>query len=605
MIFATLSLLASAGSYAASYKINNVWLSYGVFALFAIAVIILMLGTGGVFSPFIALFLLVAFFAGIFSYSASLPLLIFLGIFTGAAYINHEFNSSFVVSLLFTGVIPLIAGFIVWYGRSGGEDTADKRQVKQIANELSEVASASEVIINAIGDGVMAINAQGAIELINPAAQKLLGWSKQDALTLNYKSVLHLLNRQNKDLDPSLDPVQQALNTNQEIRNNDINVATKTGQKFIASIVVSPISQQAGSGVIAMFHDITKEKKEEHEQAEFISTASHEMRTPVASIEGYLGLALNPNVAKIDDKAKDFIMKAQDAAKHLGRLFQDLLDVSKAEDGRMTNTPKVLDVVPFVGEIVQGLTQKAIDKGLKITYVPNGSAGQKTITPTYYVNLDNDHIREVTDNLVENAIKYTPSGEVVVDVTGDNDKVIISIKDSGIGIPAEDIPHLFQKFYRVENEETNQIGGTGLGLYLARRLVEAMDGRLWVESEYKKGSTFYVELPRIDSTTAEALRQEQANQIQAQPTQPETPAVGPDGMPPVVAPPSPEQQDETKPDLGSNGVAVASTVPRGEVLTDEQKAAHVARLKQMIAAQQAAQSSQAADSNQTTGQTPS
>src|SRR5690606_7474038 len=107
-------------------------------------------------------------------------------------------------------------------------------------------------------------------------------------------------------------------------------------------------------------------------------------------------------------------------------------------------------------------------------------------------------------------------------------------------------------------------------------LVESMDGRLWVESEYKKGSTFFVELPRIDNATADALRQEQANQIQAQPAAAESPLVGPDGMPPVVAPPSPEQAAEQKPDLGANGAQEASTVPRGEVLSDEQKAAHVA-----------------------------
>ena len=127
---------------------------------------------------------------------------------------------------------------------------------------------------------------------------------------------------------------------------------------------------------------------------------------------------------------------------------------------------------------------------------------EKSLQPIFYANIDPDHFREVVSNLIENAIKYTPSGEVVVNVTGDDKQISVSVKDSGIGIPAEDIPHLFQKFYRVDNSDTREIGGTGLGLYLSRRLAEAMSGNLRVESKYKEGSTFYLEIPRMNSSDA-------------------------------------------------------------------------------------------------------
>ena len=127
---------------------------------------------------------------------------------------------------------------------------------------------------------------------------------------------------------------------------------------------------------------------------------------------------------------------------------------------------------------------------------------EKSLQPIFYANIDPDHFREVVSNLIENAIKYTPSGEVVVNVTGDDKQISVSVKDSGIGIPAEDIPHLFQKFYRVDNSDTREIGGTGLGLYLSRRLAEAMSGNLRVESKYKEGSTFYLEIPRMSSSDA-------------------------------------------------------------------------------------------------------
>ena len=263
---------------------------------------------------------------------------------------------------------------------------------------------------------------------------------------------------------------------------------------------------------------MTKEKAEERQKAEFISTASHEMRTPVASIEGYLGLTLNPATATIDQRARDFITKAHRSAEHLGRLFQDLLDVSKADDGRLQSNPEAIDLIPFVSDIVEGLRHKAEDKKLQLIFKPRpGTTGgehsatftSRTLSPAFYVYVDPDQLREVLDNLVENAIKYTPSGRVTVDVTGGSGRVTIAIADTGIGIPVEDQSHLFQKFYRVDNSDTREIGGTGLGLYLSRRLTEVMGGRLWVESAYRQGSTFFLELPRMsehDAQTALAAK---------------------------------------------------------------------------------------------------
>ncbi len=509
-----------------------------------------------------------------------------IGAFVAAEYLKGNFTPELIVLVSFVGILPLVASFIIWHSKSGKADDGSDRAYKDLAHELSQVATQSEVVINAIGDGVMAVDGKGTIQLINPAAQRILGWGKQDALALSYKSVLQLVDHTGKALDPTIDPVQQVLNTNQQVRNNDLTIASKTGKKMMTSLVVSPVGDM-GSGVIIVFRDITKEKAEEREQAEFISTASHEMRTPVASIEGYLGLALNPNTAQIDDKARDFILKAHEAAQHLGRLFQDLLDVSKADDRRLANNPKVIDMVAFTHDIVQGFQQKAADKGLSLTFKPNPDDGARHVAPVYNVNLDNDHIREIIDNLTENAIKYTPTGNVIVDVTGTEDKVIVSIKDSGIGIPNEDMPHLFQKFYRVDNVDTREIGGTGLGLYLCRRLAETMGGRIWAESEYKKGSTFFVELPRISSQEAAQLVEQQnlaaqaaSNQEAAQtaglatfdPNQPQVTAAAPSETPIVTATPTAAQP--------------ATTVPRGESLTPEQIAAHVAQLKAMIKEQE-------------------
>lgn len=513
------------------------YITFTIYALLALMTMLLIADTGGVSSPFIALWMGVAVFSGVFGAVGLVPVFLAVNTYLIALFFSGQLRQGDLIIAVLAGELPVIASLLLWNRADSPEASDDQpkrdpRMYRQLSTELSELADQSEVVINAIGDGVLAVDTQGVVQLINPAAQQLLGWSRQDALTLNYKSVLNLTDDTGKPIPESSDPILQVLNTNQEVRSKDLSITTKSGKKILIAVVVSPVGQ-AGSGAIVVFRDITKEKAEEREQAEFISTASHEMRTPVASIEGYLGLALNPNTAQIDDKARDFITKAHESAQHLGRLFQDLLDVSKAEDGRLSNNPQVLDIVSFVGDVVEGLRPKATDKGLQLTYkpAPNDDAGERRLSPVYYVNLDKDHIREIVNNLTENAIKYTLQGEVTVDVTGDDETVTVAIKDSGIGIPAEDLPHLFQKFYRVDNSDTREIGGTGLGLYLCRRLAEAMGGRVWAESEYQRGSTFYLQLPRVSNQEARSLQQEQAN-MQATPD-PATNVFVPEQTPPA------------------------------------------------------------------------
>ena len=454
--------------------------------------------SGGVVSPFLVMWIIVAIFAGFFGaiILGIMGLLVILQII--ATSVQQGINIQFIIGYLFFGFLPLIFSLVLWVRRQKTDDNTSS-----LENKLSAVESKSDVVINAIDDGVLAISKDGNIELINPSAQQIIGWDQGDALGLNWKSVLKLVTSDGKDVEDLENPITQSLSKNQPTHNDKLFLLTSSEKRILVSIVSSPVGTD-GEGIIVVFRDITKEKAEEREQAEFISTASHEMRTPVASIEGYLGLALNPATAHIDEKARDFITKAHESAQHLGRLFQDLLDISKVEDGRMKNNPKIINVNEFLKDIFDGLATKANEKQLNYIFMPDiiDEGKEKSLQPIFYANIDPDHFREVVSNLIENAIKYTPSGEVVVNVTGDDKQISVSVKDSGIGIPAEDIPHLFQKFYRVDNSDTREIGGTGLGLYLSRRLAEAMSGNLRVESKYKEGSTFYLEIPRMSSSEA-------------------------------------------------------------------------------------------------------
>lgn len=506
-----------------------------------------LLHDGGVTtSPFIALAILILVFSGVFG-------LMGLGIFAVIVngYLAFELLvfqqnlTSFgqVIIYLLAYESPLIASWIIWHRKSNHENEQEKAY-SELVQQLSKVSNKSEIVINAIADGVIAVDHDGTIQLINPAAQQIIGWESGDAVGLDFKSVLKLESSDGTPLTETNHPLEKTLRTNEPTRRNDLTLVTSSGKKLNVSVLTSAVGQP-GSGAIVVFRDITKEKAEEREQFEFISTASHEMRTPVASIEGYLGLALNPNTAQIDEKARLYLQKAHESAQHLGRLFQDLLDVSRAEDGRLKNNPKVVDVVAFTQEIVAGFEVRAKEKGLILFFKPTeqSEVGDRKLSPVYYTEVDNDHLREVLSNLIDNAIKYTKAGDVTVDVKGDREHVTISISDTGIGIPSEDVPHLFQKFYRVDNSDTREIGGTGLGLYLSRRLVEAMNGRIWVESTIHEGSTFYVELPRlsheeatakIERSTEAAIKQERKQPVG---TPPEMPAI-----PPPAPVPAPSQQ---------------------------------------------------------------
>ena len=377
---------------------------------------------------------------------------------------------------------------------------------KNSKNNSSSFLGDGKAILDAVDDGVLAVDSKGNILAINPAAEQITGWNGSDAAGLVFNSVLKITNNEGGEMIEISNPVNRVLRTGENFTTRDLFIKTQSGKIVPIFLAVNSIDSQ-NSGVVVVFRDISKELKENREQAEFISTASHEMRTPVASIEGYIGLALNPATATIDARAKSYLQKAHENTKHLGQLFQDLLDITKAEDGRLKNEPVVLDAVEFSRNIWEGLKPKAEAKGLNYIFEPDShKTGEKTLTPVFFIHADRDHLHEILNNIFENAIKYTPSGTVSVNVTSDNNNVQISVKDSGIGIPAEDIPHLFQKFYRVDNSETREINGTGLGLFLSRKLTESIGGFLDVESEYKKGSTFTVKLPRITRENAEKLK---------------------------------------------------------------------------------------------------
>ena len=410
-----------------------------------------------------------------------------------------------------------------WFGKS-------KKTANTLATSLQSEKVKSDIVLSSVEDGVVMVDPQGVIQLFNPAAARITGWLSGEAVGLDFKLVVRLVDDKNVAYTDEQHPFTRVLNAKNAVRDTAATLVNKTGGLIAIDLNVSPILSVAGEvqGAVGIFRDVTEQRREEKQRADFISTASHEMRTPVAAIEGYLALALNDKVSKIDDKARGFLEKAHESTEHLGKLFQDLLTSAKAEDGRLSSHPIAVEMGDFLEKLTDSLKLVATKKGLELEYIV-GSAGNehyadasRVVKPLYYVVADPDRLREVITNLFDNAVKYTEAGKISIGLTGDTKIVQFRIKDTGPGIPAEDQPHLFQKFYRVDNSATRTIGGTGLGLFICKKIVELYDGRIWVESTPGMGSTFYINLPRITSEKAFQLQAKEAASTPAAPISTQT-----------------------------------------------------------------------------------
>ncbi|HRZ95622.1 MAG TPA: HAMP domain-containing sensor histidine kinase [Candidatus Moranbacteria bacterium] len=230
-------------------------------------------------------------------------------------------------------------------------------------------------------------------------------------------------------------------------------------------------------------------RKLDNAKSEFISIASHQLRTPLTAIKGFISLLLEGSYGKINSMLKDVLNKIYISNERLIDLVEDMLNLSRIESGRMEYDIKKVNMEEVLKEICDTFSIRSKEKGLKLELkLPEN--------PLPEVTTDRNKIREVISNLVDNAIKYTLKGWVTVKLSQNEDKVRIAVIDTGIGVPKEEMPYLFEKFSRGKDINRLNTGGTGLGLHVGKKMIESLSGKLWVESEGAgKGSTFIVELP--------------------------------------------------------------------------------------------------------------
>lgn len=501
---------------------KNPWLPSVIsFAMWAFILGALIEASGNTNIVYRGIYIIGTFFAGMLGLYAPLTTAAFtwMLLILTVTGIATPTNASLTFNLIADTLLTLsgIAGWLFfrqYYVTSGQE--------LRLRSQLQEEQFKSSVILESISDGVMIINNQGTVEILNESSAELLGWDHKEATHLDYKSLIQPMTDQEGGV--TTDAITECFRIGRPVQHVSL-LTTRHNRQLYVDIVASPIKQPASYfgghndseksvGVVAVLRDVDAQRRQEQQRSDFISTASHEMRTPVAAIQGFIELALNDKVSQIDDKARGYLTKADEATKHLGALFQDLLTASKSEDGRLVSNPELLDVNECLSETVEQSQPAAEQKGLKLRFIEPQSSGL-TMRPLAYAYVDKERLHEVINNLIENALKYTKRGEITVGTSIKDRYIIIRVSDTGVGIATEDIPHLFQKFYRTDNSATREVGGTGLGLYITKQIVEFMGGRVWVESVLGVGSTFFVQLPRVSPDKVAELKASKPQAAQA------------------------------------------------------------------------------------------
>ncbi|WP_159881582.1 two-component system histidine kinase PnpS [Paenibacillus puerhi] len=356
-------------------------------------------------------------------------------------------------------------------------------QMERILEDESRLKSVLENMIS----GVVMIDREGKIVLLNRSAEEILGFSSMELLGKRFD--------QAKQQYEFTQLIQECIESREHIRDE---MVFYFPSERILEINLNPISQQGQdwSGLLIVLHDITAVRRLERMRSEFVANVSHELKTPIAAVKGFAETLL---AGALNDKetARSFLQIIFDESERLNRLIGDILELSKIESKRIPLQFSPIHLAPFVHNCINVLNAQASAKDIKMTMEVPGDL---------YMEADEDRLRQILINLLSNGINYTPEGgqvsisvQHVPSLTGlaEADQVRFTINDTGIGIPKKDIPRIFERFYRVDKARSRVSGGTGLGLSIVKHLIDLHKGSIRVESEVGVGTTFKIDMPLI------------------------------------------------------------------------------------------------------------
>ncbi|WP_269796698.1 cell wall metabolism sensor histidine kinase VicK [Streptococcus sp. SM5] len=356
----------------------------------------------------------------------------------------------------------------------------DLSEVIRLTQEnLEQESKRLHSILSYMTDGVLATNRRGKITMINDMAKKQLGVQKEEVLN---KSILELLKIEDEyELRDLITQIPELMIDSQD----------DNGEYLSLRVRFALVRRESGfiSGLVAVLHDTTEQEKEERERRLFVSNVSHELRTPLTSVKSYLE-ALDEG-ALSEPVAPDFIKVSLDETNRMMRMVTDLLHLSRIDNATSHLDVELINFTAFITFILNRFDKmRGPDEEKKYELVRD-----YPIT-SVWIEIDTDKMTQVIDNILNNAIKYSPDGgKITVTMKTTDDQMILSISDQGLGIPKQDLPRIFDRFYRVDRARSRAQGGTGLGLSIAKEIIKQHKGFIWAKSIYGKGSTFTIVLP--------------------------------------------------------------------------------------------------------------
>ena len=356
----------------------------------------------------------------------------------------------------------------------------DLSEVIRLTQEnLEQESKRLHSILSYMTDGVLATNRRGQIIMINDMAKRQLGVDRDDALNQNILELLKI--EEEYELRDLITQSPELMIYSQNVN----------GEYISLRVRFALIRRESGfiSGLVAVLHDTTEQDKEERERRLFVSNVSHELRTPLTSVKSYLE-ALNEG-ALTEPVAPDFIKVSLDETNRMMRMVTDLLHLSRIDNATSHLDVELINFTAFITFILNRFDKmKSQDEEKKYELVRD-----YPIT-SVWIEIDTDKMTQVIDNILNNAIKYSPDGgKITVSMKTTDDQMILSVSDQGLGIPKQDLPKIFDRFYRVDRARSRAQGGTGLGLAIAKEIIKQHKGFIWAKSEYGKGSTFTIVLP--------------------------------------------------------------------------------------------------------------
>lgn len=384
-----------------------------------------------------------------------------------------------------------------------------------LRSQVTEAAK-NEAILEGIADGVLVLDAQRQVVLLNPTGGEILG---VDPRVIENKQADQILDQSQSPADRQFvrlfyDDFMGALaeiESGQKSAQFRIEVENKA---VVVTLTPVALGTEETLGVVAVIRDISREAEIERLKNEFISTVSHELRTPLTSIKGYADLLVsaNPQIGDLNTIQDRFVKIIQTNANRLTELVNDILEISRIETGRLKINLESIDIIELIREVAVSFEGQLVQKRLEL----------RLDLPDHLPAVSADRIRltQILINLVGNAWQYTPEGGKLILSAElfDENFVRVDVADTGIGIPEEDIDHIFERFFRSERHEVQLVDGTGLGLSITKSFVVLLGGKIWFESEVDVGSRFSFTVPLFikDGSKKGAASQELADESSAE-----------------------------------------------------------------------------------------